>query len=29
LNDLTLVTANVTDFHWIDNIKLMNPLTEL
>ena len=29
LNDLTLVTANVSDFRWIDNIKLMNPLTEL
>ena len=29
LNDLTLVTANVSDFSWIDNIKLMNPLTEL
>ena len=29
LNDLTLVTANISDFQWIDNIKLMNPLTEL
>ncbi|MCI5190004.1 MAG: type II toxin-antitoxin system VapC family toxin [Candidatus Electrothrix sp. AS4_5] len=29
LNDLTLVTANVSDFRWIDNIKLKNPLTEL
>ena len=29
LNDLTLVTANISDFRWIDNIKLKNPLTEL
>ncbi len=29
LNDLTLVTANIADFRWIDNIELMNPLTEL
>ena len=29
LNDLTLVTANIADFHWIDNIKLKNQLTEL
>ncbi|WYD79835.1 MAG: type II toxin-antitoxin system VapC family toxin [Candidatus Electrothrix gigas] len=26
LNDLTLVTANISDFRWIDNIKLKNPL---
>ena len=29
LNGLTLVTANIADFRWIENIKLMNPLTEL
>ncbi len=29
LNDFTLVTANIADFRWIDNIKLKNPLTEL
>jgi predicted nucleic acid-binding protein len=29
LNGLTLVTANITDFRWIENRKLMNPLTEL
>ncbi|XCN72015.1 MAG: type II toxin-antitoxin system VapC family toxin [Candidatus Electrothrix aestuarii] len=29
LNELTLVTANVSDFRWVEDIKLMNPLTEL
>jgi toxin FitB len=29
INDFTLVTANISDFRWIDNIKLMNPLTKL
>ena len=29
LNGLTLVTANIADFRWIENIKLTNPLTEL
>ncbi len=29
LNGLTLVTANIADFGWIEKIKLMNPLTEL
>nr|VFJ74916.1 MAG: hypothetical protein BECKFW1821C_GA0114237_106713 [Candidatus Kentron sp. FW] len=28
LNYLTLLTANVRDFQWIPNIKLLNPLTE-
>ncbi|MCK5720219.1 MAG: hypothetical protein KAH84_09770 [Thiomargarita sp.] len=26
LNNLTLVTANISDFKWIKNIKLLNPL---
>ncbi len=26
LNNLTLVTANVKDFHWIEHLKLLNPL---
>jgi predicted nucleic acid-binding protein len=29
LNGLTLVTANIADFRWIDNINLMNPLTDV
>ena len=29
LNGSTLVTANVKDFQWIKDIKLLNPLTEL
>ncbi|MCO5763233.1 MAG: type II toxin-antitoxin system VapC family toxin [Chromatiaceae bacterium] len=28
VNDLTLITANIADFKWISNIKLLNPLTE-
>ena len=27
-DDLTLITANIADFKWISNIKLLNPLTE-
>ena len=27
-NDLTLVTANITDFQWIQNIKLIDPLAD-
>ena len=28
LNDLTLVTANVKDFSWIDNLQIINPLEQ-
>jgi toxin FitB len=28
INDLTLITANISDFRWIQNIKLQNPLKE-
>jgi len=27
LNDMVLITANVKDFQWNNNIKLFNPLT--
>jgi len=27
VNDLTLITANTSDFKWIHNMKLLNPLT--
>jgi len=27
-NDLTLITANIADFQWIQNIKLLDPLAE-
>lgn len=26
LNNLTLITANIADFKWINDIKLLNPL---
>ena len=28
LNNLTLITANVADFKWIPNIKLLDPLAQ-
>ena len=28
LNDFTLVTANITDFQWIQNLRLLDPLAE-
>ena len=28
LNNLTLMTANVKDFRWIQDLKLLNPLIE-
>lgn len=28
INELTLITANTTDFKWIQNIKLLNPLLD-
>ena len=28
VNDLTLITANVADFKWIPNIKLLDPLAQ-
>ena len=29
VNNLTLVTANTDDFKWIQNIRLLNPLSDL
>jgi predicted nucleic acid-binding protein len=26
LNNLTLITANIADFQWINDVKLLNPL---